>query len=535
MADPIVTIKQGKIKGTTDTDLDGGSFYKFLGIPYAKPPVGALRFKAPEAPESWDGLLDCRKDERNAGCLCFQNLSKEYIGSEDCLYLNVFTQQLPNAGLTLKPVMVFIHGGGFTLGSGSETLHGPNHLLTEDIVLVTFSYRTGIFGFLSTDDPSLDVPGNAGLKDQTFALKWVQENISKFNGDANNVTIFGVSAGGASVSFQVLSPTAKGLFHKAIAQSGFTLNPWVWGQKNSIQVAHHLGLEASTEKEALDIIIDTPARELLEAALKIPDYIAGKDRRPYGPVIEKPNSTAFLTENPLDLLASGRYNQVPMIQGVVSNEGMLFDSPHSEQPSSVSGENGVLWYWDLESNTEKAEKITKLVDDFYFQNGTTKAAIYDFYGDSGFMYGAVESSKIISKTSIHPIYLYVYSREVDLSNLTRTIFRIQDPTIKGVAHGGDQMVLFSCFLSQLLQIKTTGENKEAVKQLVKLWTDFARTGKPHEKWEPVNNEGNVNYFDIDKELTLKSNPFAQRFEFWDKIFKECPSINASLNERTKLL
>jgi carboxylesterase type B len=133
------------------------------------------------------------------------------VGTEDCLFLNVYTQQLPSStNNKLKPVMVWIHGGGFSSGSGNSDTYGPEFLLTEDIVLVTINYRLGVFCFLSFEDASLEVPGNAGLKDMVMALKWVQKNISKFSGDPNNVTIFGESAGGISVHYLILSPLASG-------------------------------------------------------------------------------------------------------------------------------------------------------------------------------------------------------------------------------------------------------------------------------------------------------------------------------------
>lgn len=136
------------------------------------------------------------------------------MGSEDCLYLNVFTPQLPTACEKgkLKPVMVWIHGGGFTSGSSKAIIYGPEFLITEDVVLVTINYRLNIFGFFSVEDPSLNCPGNFGFKDMCLALKWVQQNICKFNGDPSNVTIFGESAGAASVHLLVLSPMAKGMF-----------------------------------------------------------------------------------------------------------------------------------------------------------------------------------------------------------------------------------------------------------------------------------------------------------------------------------
>lgn len=161
--------------------------------------------------------------------------------------------------------MVFIHGGAFVTGSNKTYMYGPEFLLTQDIVLVSINYRLGALGFLSSEDVTLGVPGNAGLKDQTLALKWVRENIKNFNGDPGNVTIFGESAGSCSVHYQMLSPTAKGLFHKAILQSGCTLNHWSLGRHVMIELAKELGHDLSSEKEALEVLRSAPLKLLYEA------------------------------------------------------------------------------------------------------------------------------------------------------------------------------------------------------------------------------------------------------------------------------
>ena len=167
--------------------------------------------------------------------------------------------------------MFWIHGGGFIAGSGSENLYGPEFLITNGVVLVTVNYRLGLLGFINFDDPCLDVPGNAGLKDQVMALKWVQKNISAFGGDPNNVTIFGEGAGGASVHLLMLSPSAAGLFHKAIAQSGCALNPWVRGTKGTKRVAAALDLQESDEKTIYNALMKKPVEELYTIQEKIVD------------------------------------------------------------------------------------------------------------------------------------------------------------------------------------------------------------------------------------------------------------------------
>jgi carboxylesterase type B len=159
--------------------------------------------------EPWVGVRDATKDGNQ--CYARDLFSRTVQGSEDCLFLNVYTQQLPsNTSKTLKPVMFWIHGGGFKTGSNTSKRYGPEFLLTEDIVLVTINYRVGIFGFLNFEDASLGVPANTGLKDMVMALKWVQKNISEFSGDPNNVTIFGESAGATSVHYLVLSRLTAG-------------------------------------------------------------------------------------------------------------------------------------------------------------------------------------------------------------------------------------------------------------------------------------------------------------------------------------
>lgn len=158
--------------------------------------------------------------------------------------------------------MVFIHGGAFLHGSNDPNLYGPEHLLLEDIVLVVINYRVGFLGFLHLNDTTLDVPGNAGLKDQRLALQWVQKNIQYFNGDPNNVTIFGESAGSASVHYHVVSPSSKGLFHKAIMQSGTLHNPWPYSNDVALEFAQSIKEDVKTEKEALQLLRSLPINEL---------------------------------------------------------------------------------------------------------------------------------------------------------------------------------------------------------------------------------------------------------------------------------
>ncbi|KAL0099086.1 hypothetical protein PUN28_020261 [Cardiocondyla obscurior] len=220
---PTVKTLNGMLHGKIMSTRLGRNLYAFLGIPYAAPPIGELRFKSPQPPVTWTGARDATK---NAEICTQRNIyvyQEDIVGSEDCLYLNVYTpciqcsegensdygtEQRQRETTARFPVMIWFHGGGWLAGAGHSEYYGPKFLLDHDLVLVTLNYRLGPLGFLSTED--LECPGNYGLKDQLQAMRWVQENIVYFNGDPNRVTLFGESAGGASVHYHMVSPLSAG-------------------------------------------------------------------------------------------------------------------------------------------------------------------------------------------------------------------------------------------------------------------------------------------------------------------------------------
>lgn len=221
----VISTRNGDLRGRYlqyKTGISGG-YYSFQGIKYGKAPIGNRRFKAslPEGP--WKGVKPAVRE--GTSCPHRNMILENYKGNEDCLFLNVYTPKLPDSeGNPKLPILFWIHGGGFQFGNGNAFLYGPDYLIPENIILVTINYRLGALGFLNTG--THDAPGNAGLKDQVLALKWVQDNIESFGGDPNEVTIGGQSAGSASVHYLLMSPLTKGLFKRAIAQSGVSVNPW---------------------------------------------------------------------------------------------------------------------------------------------------------------------------------------------------------------------------------------------------------------------------------------------------------------------
>lgn len=314
---------------------------RFSGIPFAAPPVANLRFAAPAAVTPWQG----ERGAESTAAISPQNSSMmdALFGGEaercdeDCLYLNVWTptpgseppKELP-ANLSALPVMVWIHGGGFEMGSGSSPMYDGTHFAKSGVVLVTLNYRLGALGFLELGhlDPTLAGSGNVGLLDQIAALEWVRDNIANFGGDPANVTIFGQSAGAMSVSLLMAMPRAKGLFHKAIAESGAASA----GRSPEIAVADAQDFMSVGGWSSLDDLRNAPVSELLAAhgaqsAARLAD--------PEGFIRRTGNPLAFLAFrpvadgievpiDPLGAIAAGSAADVSLIVGTTSEEWRLF-------------------------------------------------------------------------------------------------------------------------------------------------------------------------------------------------------------------
>ena len=221
---PLVSTSLGLVRGTEGETEQGTGYAKYTKVPYAEPPIGELRLRDPRSKRAWSEELDATQTA--PPCLQVEYLAESDSprSREDCLYLNIYTPnplRVDPIRTSLKPVMLWIHGGGFTEGDAS-TLIDPEYLLDQDVVFVSIQYRLGLLGFFAVEN-STDLSGNLGLKDQQEAMRWVQRNIVFFGGDPARVTIFGVSAGAVSVHSHILSPSAKGLFRAAILQSGTAL------------------------------------------------------------------------------------------------------------------------------------------------------------------------------------------------------------------------------------------------------------------------------------------------------------------------
>lgn len=241
----VVRINDGELLGSVMQSRLGINFNAFRGIPYAEAPIGELRFKAPVQKRPWAGQYNSTV----FGSMCMQ--ASRVTISEDCLFLNVFTRNLPPPiNVQLKPVIAFLHGGGFELGAGDE--YGPEYLMDREVVVVTINYRLGVFGFLAVE--TADIPGNAAMKDQNLALQWIQRNIAVFGGDPTKVTLAGLSAGAHAATGHMLSPMSDGLFNNVIALSGGLAWP-VKLKKNNIESARVLAEKIGCPSESVDDMV----------------------------------------------------------------------------------------------------------------------------------------------------------------------------------------------------------------------------------------------------------------------------------------
>ncbi|EDS43769.1 esterase 6 [Culex quinquefasciatus] len=399
----LAEIGPGKLLGVVERLPSGAEYFVFKGIPYAKAPVGELRFQPPQLlPQLPFSPLDCAQDA--PGCFTVDNYLPNDQMSEDCLHLNVFTPSLPSkppSETPQLPVMVWFHGGGFVTGSAQSSMYGANHLVQEGVVIVTVNYRLGPLGFLCL--PDVGIHGNMGLKDQRMSLAWVRENIKGFGGNPDNVTIFGQSAGGSSVHLHYLSENSRPLFHKAIAQSGTAFNQWVL-QKDPDGRARRLAKLLGCKDENNDELV----YELIKKKL--------------------PKS-------------------IPIMMGIMSEEGVALAS---HVLSSLDLYKQTLETQLLPFALDVAdEKISKdafsSIKKFFFKEQAlsieTVPNLVQVLGDNANKFAGYLSAELHNLHQSSPLYFYIFSYMSELNKLRELS---QAPaSCPGAAHGDDLCYLFS--------------------------------------------------------------------------------------------
>jgi para-nitrobenzyl esterase len=452
----IVDTADGPVRGTVTAD-----HRIFQGIPYARPPIGDLRLRAPQPTQPWTNV----RDATTPGPWCAQSFvyppgtPVQFTGSEDCLYLNI---HVPRRIAGPLPVMVFLHGGNAGAGSGYD----PRPVTgAGGVIVVTINYRLGALGFLrhaSLRDP---FAGNFGLADQQAALRWVRRNIAAFGGDARNVTLWGESYGGFNVCAQLASPVARGLFDKAIVQSAPCGNDLVTRQeadRRGVRAVEDLGCDRARHVAAC-------MRELpVERLSGLPNDVTLQRDIAAGIPWFPTAGTRPLPHQPLDAAQRGHATRVPMIHG----------GTRDEMRSVVAEEfNGTL----------PAEQYADVVGDLYDRDAPKVLARYPLtdYPSSGLALatlmtdegGMVGACSQLSYNDAHtrrgPVYAYEFAEESD---------QVIGDIPLGAHHGIDIPYFFDSYLPGAPASELTEAQQELADDLISRWTTFARTGRPGQGW-----------------------------------------------------
>ncbi|KYM98243.1 Esterase E4, partial [Cyphomyrmex costatus] len=524
-------VQEGKLIGVIEKGIYDDYYVAFRGIPYAKPPIGELRFKDPVPLESWSGKRDASKHGNIP--VQINHITREIEGNEDCLYLNVYTTNIKP--LKKRAVMVWIHGGGFYEGSGDALIYGPDYIVQKDVVLVTLNYRLGVLGFLNLYDKV--ATGNQGLKDVIMALQWVQKNISEFGGDPNNVTIFGESAGGAIVHYLTLSPLANGLFHKAISQSGVATCPWAFTEKKShlmksFQLAKQLGKTTTDPKVAYEFLKTVDAEKLVETERKslLTETEKLQYRLIFTPTLDYESSNPFFPEDLKTFMC--RSVKVPLLLGFNSCEGSFLVCSNlngrisKEQLKKIDSDfKNFILPQTLSTLPITVEELRSLYFGDKAISEETLINYVDFLSDEFFNHDIMKAVDIQTKLNNNDkkaTYLYQFSFLSDFSPL-RKIFDIQFPGgVTGVTHGEELAYLFYPNILKHFGMSSPAIDSEDYKMmncLTQMWTDFAKTGNPTpvtNMWLPVSDSQNGkyrNYLNIETVPQMKT--FYKGEERWD--------------------
>ncbi|XP_041459799.1 cholinesterase 1-like [Lytechinus variegatus] len=524
--DPMVTVQQGTLVGKTVT-FDENKFINvskqidlFLGVPFAEPP---RRFEPPRRKENWSDVWNATSFKSS----CFQNPHPiNTPPSEDCLYLNVYA---PHPTPTKAAVMVWIHGGSFNDGSAmSYDYYGVPLVAVGDVIVVSINYRVNIFSRLSTGDDA--AKGNFGLLDQVAALQWVHDNIQAFGGDENKVTIFGESAGSASVNFHMLSPLSRGLFHQAIMQSGTALAPWAFEQhpENDRQKAEKLGVEMGCEDVAdsthlVECLRNQDANELMTTAIRV-----------YGSY-QVTLDGVFMKDTPSNLYRRGEFAHVPILAGFNKDEGtfvvvftppsfhgtpnppplprVLFDGLVKDSVS-VYGDDELLeeavfqqyvdWTTYDQDNVNYFTPIVDVISDSFF--GCPTDAVVRYHAEAG-----------------DEVFKYFLTHAPSATSYFQIGDTIPFTPWLGATHGEDLMFVFGMpFIEQLADIhghNMTDSEKAMSVQVMRYWTNFAKFGNPNSLNKASDSEQN---FDSWPQYTIPE----LRHKELSPIFKDGRAVKA---------
>ncbi|CAG9764604.1 unnamed protein product [Ceutorhynchus assimilis] len=419
-SNPVVSMSSGEVQGILGRTVNRYvEYYSFKGIPFAEKPIGKLRFEPPVKNLPWEGVLDASQDKDE--CTQFNSEGTAIVGSEDCLYLSVYTTNNPTGSNNkLLPVMIYISGGYFQRGSSKYEDYPPDYFLEKGVIYVGMNYRLGIFGFLCTED--MVVPGNVGLKDQILAIQWVRENIKYFGGDPDRITVFGQSAGAVSVSYLLQSRLTKGFFKQAIMQSGTSLCVWALNsspREQAFKVGQLLQINATDTKTLVDNLRKVDYMALKTAEFQITNretvehFIRGL---PFGVAHEPdyPGAVFSIRSKSHLQLTKKEFPKIPILLGFTSNEAALytdqiqfFNSTLASYDANVSkiAPTGIV------KDSTKRELAGRKIKNHYFGNETIVSQptkFIEFFTIDGFKRPIRESARLFKAVKNSRIFFYQF-------------------------------------------------------------------------------------------------------------------------------
>ena len=494
----LVKVDTGRVKGTVNNDVAA-----FKGIPFAAPPVGALRWQAPRPAPPWKGV----REAVEFGPRCMQgNIYNDMVfrdkgPSEDCLYLNVWTPA--TSAKARLPVMLWIYGGGFAAGAASEPRQDGENLAKKGVVVVSMNYRLNVFGFFAhaelAKESGHDSAGNYGLLDQVAALEWVHKNISGFGGDPAKVTIFGESAGSFSVSALMASPLAQGLFHRAIGESGaffgsvLDLKPLSQSEEADAKFAESIGAHSLAELRA------KPAAELLDAAVK-------QKAIRFAPNIDG----YFLPQSVREIFASGKQSHVPLLAGWNRDEGSyrgIFEKDEPTAPNFVA--------YAHKHFSDKAGEFLKL---YPADSGEqAKRSAQDLAGDQFIAFSTWKWIEMQGATGNSTLYRYEFDDAPPAPANAEATGGEAAP--RGAYHSAEIEFVFGALASKNLPWRP--EDKALSDLMSSYWANFAKNGDPNgaglPQWPAYNSQANYPVMHLDASSHAAPDDRRGRYEFLDKL------------------
>ncbi|CAG4986949.1 unnamed protein product [Colias eurytheme] len=537
----IVETKSGKVAGKeVKSILPGEKYVSFLGIPFAEPPVGALRFQPPVPHASWSHVLETKKERKPCAQFFLPSRpTKDYgfCGDEDCLYLSIHTPKLPIDEKLNLPVIVFFQNENYKMSFNGSKDYGPDFFMKENVIIVMLNHRLGAFGFLAFNDTIL--PGNNGIRDVILALKWLQENIEYFGGDPKKVTLMG-HLGGANIADILLrSPKAKGLFNAVIMQSGTSWSPLSFGKdphEKAISLTENLEDKATNSKAIIERLSDVPAEKIASSELYCmhPDEAREHQRGvlPFAPVIEPDHPDAIITKFPEE---SNEAIDIPIMIGFNSRESIETSGRFLEKPHLLTyADKDFIFLFPIRSGYrfqiydkiyyDALEEIKKK----YFDGGHVKIGKpreYLTYTNDLFTFYPIDYTvRSYVNISNAPIYYYMFDFSGEL-NYRKKLTLSGSVTLDGTwgATVGDEL----CHLFVCNQIRKTykklladddSEEIKVLQRMVNLYANFARSGNPTPDgdftWKPVTKDSK-DILVISDELKMISNLYQDRVNFWD--------------------